>query len=70
MPSNYRVKVYAVKTDEVHRIMVPLSEACAPNTTQPSRFMAGLRARQLCAERLDAEYSPEHFKVLAIEEIK
>lgn len=66
----FKVKVWHAKKDRIDELIVALQDAMNSNSNQPCRVMAGVVARQRCAQQHNEEYSPNIFKVLSVEEIK
>jgi hypothetical protein len=69
-PISYNVMVWHMEKDKVFRYTIDAKDAVsAAFDSGPNRTIAGIRARERCAEECGEQYSPDIHKVLGIKEI-
>ena len=69
-PKEYKVQCWHLHSDKVMTFYVSAAEAMPRGLDGPPlRTIAGIRAREQMAAKLDEQYDPDVHKVLSIEEI-
>jgi hypothetical protein len=69
-PREYEVQCWHLQTDEVMTFFISAQEAMPRGFDGPPlRTIAGIRAREQMAAKLDEVYDPDIHKVLSIKEI-